>query len=92
MAVKHPSARIGGKHIHRYHLGREKRDHVCALAVAQHDIAVPLWRVLTDTFAERKQIPADVLSLFHGHKRPRGVDVAIDRETAVGNGNSGPKE
>src|ERR1035438_7603543 len=89
MAVEHPSTRIIGDHVHCDHLCLHKGNHIGTLAILQHDISVPMWGVNTKPLAETDEIPANALTLFHGHGGSSSIDVSVNRELSIGNRKAG---
>ena len=86
VAMEHPDARVVGNHVHSFHLRLHKRNDVRAFAVVQYDVAVPVRSVHAELFPKRDQIPANTFAFLHGHHWAGPVDVAVDRELGVGNG------
>ena len=50
---------------------------------------MPVGRVNTELLAKSNQIPADAFSFFHRHHGAGAVDVAVDGELGIGDGESG---
>ena len=88
VAMEHPDARVIGNHVDSFHLRLHQRDNIGALAVVRYHVAVPVRSVNAELLAERDQIPANPLVFFHSHHLAGSVDVAVDRELGIGNGES----
>lgn len=73
MAVKHSDAGVIRLHVRDDRLQRAERRQVEALAIDDHRVSVPMRRVEIEVSGRGKRVPADALSLLHGHPFDRQI-------------------